>query len=99
MIAYKLVNKRKDGLHPLFIDKGRILPINEWIQAESKPTKGYKYRKGWHCCFKPVAPHLSTNNRVWVSVLVEDYETYDRPESQGGQWIIAQRMKIEGILV
>ena len=32
--------------------------------------------------------------RVWVECEVEDYDTYNRPESQGGTWILAQRMKI-----
>lgn len=25
---------------------------------------------------------------------VEDWDSYNRPESQGGSWILAQRMKI-----
>ena len=32
--------------------------------------------------------------RVWVECEVEDFESYNRPESQGGSWILAQRMKI-----
>jgi len=45
------------------------------------------------------APHLkmklaSGEQRVWVQAEVEDWETYNRPESQGGAWILAQRMKI-----
>ena len=32
--------------------------------------------------------------RVWVECEVEDWTSYDRPESQGGSWILAQRMKI-----
>ena len=31
---------------------------------------------------------------MWVEVEVEDWESYNRPESQGGAWILAQRMKI-----
>ena len=64
------------------------------MDAEFHPTKGYAERKGWHCMLKPIAPHLSKNNRVWVEVEVDDFEYYDRPESQGGRWILAQRMKI-----
>lgn len=69
------------------------------MQAECYPTKGFAVRKGWHCCFTPVAPHLSMRlangeQRVWVECEVEDYDTYNRPESQGGTWILAQRMKI-----
>lgn len=69
------------------------------MQAECYPTKGFAVRKGWHCCFQPLAPHLkmklsSGEERVWVECEVEDWESYDRPESQGGAWILAQRMKI-----
>ena len=31
---------------------------------------------------------------MWCEVEVEDYETYERPESQGGTWILAQQMKV-----
>ena len=49
------------------------------------------------------APHLKENlangeQRVWVCVDVEDYGTYDRPESQGGCWILANRMKVVKII-
>lgn len=32
--------------------------------------------------------------RVWVECEVEDWDSYNRPESQGGSWILAQKMKI-----
>lgn len=95
MIAYKLVRKMKDGsLSPLFINKKVRLPSNEWMEAESHPTKGFAFRQGWHCTLTPSAPHLSTKNRVWIKVEIEDFEYYDRPESQGGTWVLAQKMKI-----
>ena len=95
MEAYKLVRKLKDGsLAPLFINKKSRLPIGIWMEAESHPTKGYSFRKGWHCTLKPIAPHLSVKGRVWIKVEIEDYEFYDRPESQGGTWVLAQKMKI-----
>ena len=95
MIAYKLVRKMKDGtIAPLFINKKQRLKINEWMPAESHPTNGFAYRKGWHCTLSPVAPHLSTKNRVWVKVEIKDYEMYNRPESQGGTWVLAQEMKV-----
>lgn len=65
-----------------------------WLDAEEYPTKGFAIRKGWHCTLKPIAPHLSTKNRIWVELEVDDIEYYDRPESQGGTWVLAQRMKI-----
>lgn len=95
MIAYKLVRKMKDGsLSSLFINKRGRLPLGIWLQAESHPTKGFAYRKGWHCTLQPVAPHLSTKDRVWVEVEIRDTEFYDRPESQGGTWVLAQQMKV-----
>jgi len=99
MKVYKLVRKRKDGsLGSLFINRRARLPVNEWMEAESHSTKGYAYRPGWHCTLKPCAPHLSEKGRVWVEVKVEDYIIYNRPESQGGEWVLADRMKIIGEL-
>lgn len=50
MIAYKLIRKLKDGsLSPLFINKKQRIPIGIWLDAESHPTNGFAYRKGWHC--------------------------------------------------
>lgn len=95
MIAYKLVRKMKDGtLAPLFINKRLRFDFNKWLKAESHPTKGFAFRKGFHCTLKPLAPHLSPKGRVWVEVEVDDYEKYNRPESQGGTWVLAQKMKV-----
>ena len=100
MTAYKLLRELSDGkLYPLYINKTNSTPIGEWMQAECIPTKGFAVRHGWHCCFTPYAPHLKEQlangeRRVWVECEVEDIETYNRPESQGGKWILAQRMKI-----
>ena len=100
MVAYKLLRIKKDGLlYPLFIDKTTPTPLNTWLQAECHPTKGFAVRQGWHCCFKPIAPHLkktlaSGERRVWCKCEVEDVSVYNRPESQGGAWILAQRMKV-----
>lgn len=95
MIAYKLVRKLKDGsIAPLFINKKSRIPVGKWLNAESHPTKGFSYRKGWHCTLEPKAPHLSTKNRVWVEVEVDDFEKYNRPVNQGGTWLLAQKMKI-----
>jgi len=100
--AYKLIRQMKDGLSPLFINKKSRIPMGEWLEAECHPTKGFAVREGWHCLLKPEAPHLSTKgnfkNRIWVEVEVKDFEYYDRPESQGGKWVLAQHMKIIKIL-
>ena len=95
MIAYKLIRKRKDGtLGPLFINRKQVIPFGEWLQAEAHRTKGYAFRPGWHTCAEPKAPHLTEKGRVWVSVEIEDYEPFQRPEHQGGLWYLAQRMKV-----
>lgn len=100
MKAYKLVRKAKDGsLHPLFIDKSRPYIIGEQREAEFHPTKGFAPRFGFHCCFIPLAPHLKTElangeRRVWIECEVEDFTSYDRPESQGGAWILANRLMV-----
>lgn len=94
MIAYKLVRKLKDGsISPLFINKKFRIPFDEWLKAEPHETKGFAFRKGWHCTLKPIAPHLSLKDRVWVKVEIKDVELYNRPESQGGTWVLAQNIK------
>lgn len=104
MRAYKLLRIKKDGnLYPLFINKTHSTPIGKWLESECHPTKGFAIRQGWHCCFIPFAPHLKTKlsngeERVWVECEVENYNTYNRPESQGGAWILAQKMKINRII-
>ena len=97
-VAYKLMRQLKDGtVHPLFINKKEETQFGVVLPAECYPTKGFAVRQGWHCCFTPYAPHLKQDlsngeHRVWVEVLVRNYDTYDRPESQGGAWILAQEM-------
>jgi hypothetical protein len=97
MIAYKLLTKRQDGtLGPLFINRKQRVPIGEWLEAEDHETKGYAHRPGWHTTSKPEAPHIAQReNRVWCLVKIEDYTELKRPESQGGLWYLANRMKIE----
>lgn len=98
MTAYKLMRLGKDGgVYPLFINRKERTRFNEILKAECYPTKGFAVRCGWHCCFIPYAPHLketlsSGEERVWVEVMVRNWESYDRPESQGGAWILAQEM-------
>ena len=104
MKAYKLLRQLKDGnLYPLFINKTIATPIGKWMEAECHPTKGFAVRKGWHCCFQMCAPHLKKTlangeQRVWVECEVEDFDTYHRPECQGGDWILAQKMKIVKVI-
>ena len=99
MKAYKLMRLRKDGtLGSLFIDKKTVRLLGEWMVAEDHVTKGYAHRPGWHCTFKPFAPHLNKRGRVWCEVEVDDFAILARPESQGGKWLLAQRMKIIGMV-
>ena len=103
-VAYKLVRKLKDGsISPLFINKKLRLPMNVWMNSEFHPTKGFAKRQGWHMTLKPEAPHLSTmlksgEERIWVKCEVQDYEYFERPMSQGGMWLLAQKMKIVEVL-
>lgn len=95
MIAYKLVRQRKDGsIGPLFINRRQRISTGEWLKAECVPTKGFAVRKGWHVTARPSAPHLSMKDRVWIKVEIDDYESFQRPRSQGGMWLIAQKMKV-----
>lgn len=104
MKAYKLFKLRKDGsLGPLFINAKQRIPLGEWLQAEDHPTKGFAHRPGWHCCFKPHAPHLASclsngQKRVWCEVSVQGIRKYNRPESQGGAWVLAESMQVVSIL-
>ena len=95
MIAYKLFRERKDGsLGPLFIGKNKKIPLNEWVAAEDIPTKGYAHRPGWHCSIRPNAPHLSEKGRSWFIVEIDNFVKFVRPAHQGGEWLIAQKMKV-----
>lgn len=97
--AYKLFKQRKNKtLGPLFINARQIIPLNKWLPAEDHPTKGFAPRMGWHAAHAPFAPHLSTKGRVWAKVELQDVATWDRPASQGGQWLIAQRIRVLKLL-
>ena len=96
--AWKLFRVMKDGsIKPLFIGKTNALPIGEWMDAEDIPTKGFAHRPGWHCTLIPFAPHLkdTENRRVWLEVVVEGFVSFNRPQSQGGTWFLAEKMYIE----
>lgn len=100
--VYKLFRLRKDGtLGPLFINARQRVPIGEWLEAEDHPTKGFAHRPGWHATLAPVAPHLKSgqgSGRVWCLCLADDAQTYSRPESQGGTWVLARRLLVLEVL-
>lgn len=95
MLCYKLLRLRKNGtLGSLFIDRKGIIPTGVWLKAKAVRTRGYAFRPGWHCCAEPLAPHLSKKGRVWCVVDIRDYSEVKRPQSQGGLWYLADRMKL-----
>ena len=99
MIAYKLLRVRKDkSLGPLFINRRQRIPVGKWLVAKPHRTPGYAFRPGWHCCSKPVAPHLSKKGRRWykIDIGMMHYEEHRRPQSQGGMWYVAEFMKVIG---
>jgi len=94
MIAYKLMRQKANGrLTPLFINKSKEIDFGKWLPAENHPTKGFKERKGWHCCLRPEAPHLSERGRIWVKVMINDFQFFHRPKHQGSTWILANEIK------
>lgn len=93
--GFKLMRKRKDGTYgPLFINRKKKLVPNKWYNAECHPTSGFQVRQGWHAMRYPEAPHLSEKDRVWVEVELKYPQVFFRPESQGGQWFLAESMRI-----
>lgn len=101
--AFKLMRKKDNTFHSLFINRNVGYKIGKWLKAQCYPSKKFAVREGWHCCYRPIAPHLKMKlangeERVWVKVEVKKWEICKRPESQGGNWIIAKQMKILGEL-
>lgn len=68
------------------------------MDAENHPTKGFQVRPGWHALAKPEAPHLSIKGRQWFIVEIDKFTKHERPESQGGIWFLADRMKVVAAL-
>jgi hypothetical protein len=54
---------------------------------------------GWHCCYKPIAPPIadelkSGEKRIWMKCEAKgEMKKYDRPESQGGAWLLVEWLK------
>lgn len=102
--GYKLFKRRKDGsLGPLFINARQRVPMGEWLEAEDHPTKGFAHRPGWHATLKPIAPHLakvtkSGPERVWCKVELRECRKFNRPQSQGGTWVLAQWLKVVEVI-
>lgn len=98
LFGFKLVRRKPNGrLGPLFINRGQDIEFNVFLPAEDHKTPGFEHRPGWHATLKPEAPHLKMRlangeERVWVRVAMTGTRTYDRPESQGGTWVLAQEI-------
>lgn len=105
--VYKLVRLGKDGqCYPLFIGKDEPFQFGTVMHCQYLPTKGFAPRSvddsqtgGWHCCFTPVAPHLSEKlasgcERVWIECEGSGkIKTYHRGLHQGGDWILVENLK------
>ena len=103
MKVYKLLRIKDGKLYPLFINRKVETQIGVWMDAECYPTKGFAIRRGWHCCYQPLAPHLKTElasgeKRVWVECEGEDCEEYARSEKYGGNWVLANKLKLVRVL-
>jgi hypothetical protein len=104
IIGYKLFRLRKDGtLGPLFINRKAVVPVGVRLKAESHPTKGFAVRPGWHAALLPIAPHLKANlatgeKRVWCRVRMWNPTYYNRPESQGGTWVLSEELEVMEVL-
>jgi len=99
MEAYKLFSIYRNGsIGPLFINRKLRLNVGETYMAETQPTKGFVVRPGWHAVEKPIAPHLSKENRVWCKVRIEDFEAIQRPACQGGRWFLAEKLTVLEIM-
>lgn len=54
---------------------------------------------GWHACFTPLAPHIADElktgeKRVWMECdAAGEIKKYDRPESQGGAWVLVEWLR------
>ena len=96
--ADKLFTLRKDGtLGPLFIGANERIPVGEWYQFNEKLSrKGFADRPAIHAATKD-APHIKPKvgeGRIKKRVLLRNWKTFKRPESQGGDWYIAGEMKV-----
>lgn len=97
--AYKMVRKMKDGSYtPLFCGRSERYMAGQVYKSQDNTTNGFKSRQGFHCVPEPVAPHLKLNTkkekRVWLKVKVSDFRIMSRFEHQGGNWILANSMKV-----
>ena len=110
-VGYKLFNQKPNGaLHPLFVDKQNPVPVGEMMPAHDNShlanKAGLQERPGWHAAPTPYAPHLMDREgnmrpgRVWaqVSMPKHDSELYERPESQGGAWMLGGHMRVDRVL-
>ncbi len=95
MRAWKLMRLRQDGtIGPLFMNATQRVPVGKWLWAEDHERAGFKHRPGWHAMPRRHAPHLTMKGRVWCRVELKHVEEFDKPEAQGGRWLLARRMRV-----
>jgi hypothetical protein len=83
----------------LFINARQVIEPGVWLPAEDHPTNGFAHRPGWHATLRPIAPHLSERpasgpERAWFEVEIGAHRKFNRPQSQGGTWVLADRMRV-----
>lgn len=98
--GFKLFRRRRNGtLGPLFINRKQVVPVGVWLTAEDHPTKGFAHRPGWHATTEQNAPHLRQGgDRVWARVELRGCRTFNRPQSQGGTWVLASELRVVEVL-
>ncbi len=104
--AYKLFRTKKNSpgdLFPLFIGKTKPTAVNQWIEAEFLPTKGFAARPGWHAGVLPVAPHLRQSStgkiapdRVWAEVEIPADEDWQPMADESSTRDIRDRVPKDG---
>ncbi len=101
MKAYKIFKKTKSGVYRPAQVPIRSLSVKGyqkgiWYEAEDAQPTNLKNRVGFHATTKPTVPHIKIipDQVVWLEVEIEDFETIQRPESQGGTWYLARYLKI-----
>lgn len=113
-VGYKLFRLKKlypEKLFTLFVDTNTPHQLNRWIKSKAIETKKLKFRPGWHILTKPHAPHLMKRDgsmmpeRIWAKVEFLDnsndqrnHYIVKRPINQGGDWVIATKIKILHVL-
>ena len=95
MIAYKVLRRRKSGtLGSLYINKGAVLPVGEWLDAELHVTKGYQPQIGWTAYCNAVPPISMKGRELWEVDLGGNAKTEWSSYTASWMFVVSPRMKI-----